>query len=90
MAKRRSGYVEVSVANLLDELDDADLLGEVEDRGLEAGLKDGVEEVREAYAELRRGRPAEALAILDRLLNPKWTSQQKCLEEFVKQQGKIL
>lgn len=90
MAKRRSGYVSASVDEILEEIDDEALLGEIENRGLDAGLKDGFEEVREAFAELRRGRSAEALAILDRLLNPKWTSQANCLEAFVKAQGKMI
>jgi hypothetical protein len=77
MAKRRSGYlsVEVDASEVLDEIDDALLIQEVEDRKLGAiSNYDPVDDLREARAELLRNRPAEALAILERLLNPKWNS----------------
>lgn len=78
MSRRRFGYVSVPVQDILDEVEDDDLLAEVADRGISQDLADGKEMVVEAYNELRRGRPLEALAILDRLLNPKWSSSDKC------------
>jgi hypothetical protein len=77
MGKRRMGTVSVDVWDVIDQIDDEALLEEVKERKLAVGGgPDFVpeDELRDAYAELLRNRPAEALAILDRLLNPKWGS----------------
>jgi hypothetical protein len=82
MAKRRRGYmtVDVDLGEALEEIDDETLIQEVQDRKLNLGAYDfePEAELREAYAELLRGRPAEALAILDRLLRPKWNTAKAC------------
>lgn len=78
MARRRSGYVTVDVYEVIDAIDDEDLLEEVKSRKLIIGTAatDFIPEddIREAYEELLRGRASEALAILDRLVHPKWGS----------------
>jgi hypothetical protein len=74
---RRSGMIQIDVEELLDQVDDENLIVEVQSRKLIVGspATDFVPEddIREAYAELLRGRPREAMAILDRMINPKWT-----------------
>jgi hypothetical protein len=35
-------------------------------------------DLRDAHEELLRGRPAEALAILERLIRPKWKNTRAC------------
>lgn len=76
MTKRRSRYfsVEVDLNEAIGEIDDDLLLQEVRARNIGLGLDcdDPREDLAEARFELLRGRPAEALAILDRLINPKW------------------
>lgn len=82
MAKYRSGRITIDVSDCLDEIDDDDLLEEVHARKLNpasvASEQTDNEMVREAYAELLRGRPREAASILDRLLNPKWNTLKAC------------
>lgn len=76
MARRRTGYIQIDVSEVLDELDDVDLVEELKSRGIDAGMSDdGLSMAREAYEELCRGRPLEARAVLERLLFPKWTSR---------------
>lgn len=81
MAKRRRGYmtVEVDLGQALEEIDDDMLLQEVDDRKLTSvnGF-DPVDDLQDMRMELLRGRTSEALAILDRLLTPKWTSAKAC------------
>ena len=88
MARRRNGAITIDVCEVIDAIDDDDLLREVQNRKLIVGstATDFVPEddIREAYEELRRGRPAEALAILDRLVNPKWNNIKACEMEFKK------
>lgn len=89
MARRRStGYmtVEVDLHEALEHMDDEMILEEIKDRKLNLGRDDfePMDDLRDAHEELLRGRPAEALAILDRLLNPKWHSTKGCELEFVR------
>lgn len=81
MAKRRRGYmtVEVDLGQALEEIDDDMLLQEVDDRKLTSLSEfDPVDDLQDMRMELLRGRSAEALAILDRLLTPKWTNAKAC------------
>ncbi len=81
MGKRR-GYVTVTVdiSDVIDDIDDASLLEEVKERKLSLGRDDfdPMDDLRDAHEELLRGRPAEALAILERLIRPKWRSTNAC------------
>lgn len=81
MAKRR-GYmtVDVDLDEAVDHMTDEMLLEEIKDRKLSLGRDDfdPVDDLHEIYNELLRGRPAEALVILDRLLHPKWRSTKDC------------
>lgn len=81
--------IDFDVADYIDDLSDDELLEEVAARGLDLGEQTG-DLIREAYNELRGGRPAEALAILDRLLYPKWHSRSESLDAYTKQQQKLL
>ena len=92
MARRRSGYVQIDVSEILCELDDDDLLDEIASRKLTLAGGEAYDQdlVREAYHELRGGRPFEAMVILDRLLNPKWKTVTGCAAEYAKAQGKML
>jgi len=83
MARRRCGYmsVDVDLSEAIEHITDEVLLEEVEERKLTKAKGydfEPIAEMRDAYEELLRGRPAEALAILDRLLNPKWNSIRAC------------
>lgn len=82
MPRRRSGYmtVDVDLDEALEHIDDASLLAEVADRKLSLGYRDfdPVEDLHDVRNEILRGRPAEALAILDRLILPKWQSLAAC------------
>lgn len=80
--------VSIDVCEVIDAIDDDDLLEEVKSRKLIVGAASDFvpeDDIREAYAELLRGRPSEALAILDRLINPKWRST-KAAEAALKAQ----
>jgi hypothetical protein len=82
MGKRRRGYmtVDVDLDEALDNIDDATLIEELKERKLSLGRDDFDPEVdlRDAHEELLRGRPAEALAILERLIRPKWKNTRAC------------
>ncbi len=82
MARRRGrGYmtVEVDLTEALSECSDEMLLEEFEERKLKLGSDfDPAEELKVMREELLRGRPAEALAILNALLSPKWSSPGAC------------
>jgi hypothetical protein len=82
MAKRRRGYmtVDVDLDEALECIDDDTLLEEVKERKLSLGRDDfdPMDDLRDAHEELLRGRPAEALAILERLIRPKWRSTRAC------------
>lgn len=86
MARRRSGYmsVEVDLDEALEALDDESLMQEIKDRKLSLGRDDfePMDDLRDAHEELLRNRPAEALAILERLLRPKWQSTKACEAEL--------
>lgn len=81
---RRSGYVRIDTSELLCEVDDDDLLDEVAARKLTPSGDHSYDSdfVREAWHELRIGRPAEAFAILERMLCPKWAATAKCAEQY--------
>jgi len=83
MGKKHRGYmtVEVDLDEALDNVSDEMLLQEVDDRKLKrvgASDFDPVEDLCDARDELLRGRSAEALAILERLLRPKWSDAKAC------------
>jgi len=82
MARRGCGYltVDVDLDDALEAISDERLVQEVNKRQLNLGRDDiDVEDdLRNAYAELLAHRPAEAMAILDRLLRPKWDSPAAC------------
>lgn len=86
--RRRSGTVEVDIADIIEAIDDDDLLEEVKARGLarSVGATD-IDIVREAYDALMRRNIDEARCILDRLLFPKWKSVERCKDEYQKTQG---
>lgn len=93
MAGRRTGYVRIDVNEIISEIDDNDLLDEVRSRKLittASGETYDSDAVKEAFEELRVGRVAEAMSILDRLLNPKWGTPKACEAAYVKQQGKMI
>ncbi len=76
MARYRSGYLRVDVSELLDEIEDDALLEEIKHRKLIVPGNDSdfvpEDDIRDARMELLRNRPAEALAILDRI----WTDMK--------------
>jgi hypothetical protein len=83
MTKRHRGYmtVEVDLGEALENCSDDMLLQEVEERKLKrVGASDGSlpDDLLDARDELLRGRPAEALAILERILSPKWSNERFC------------
>ena len=82
MARRGRGYmtVEVDLHEALQEMTDEMILEEAQERKLTSGAYsfDPMEELQELHQELLRNRPAEALAILERLIRPKWHSTQAC------------
>jgi hypothetical protein len=80
MPRLRTGYVQVYISDILDEICDDDLLAEVEDRKL--GDYCDLDIVREAYELLQRNAIAEARGILERLISPKWGSPDKCAEQY--------
>lgn len=86
MARRRRGYmtVDVDLGEALDEITDDMLLEEVKDRKLQLGRDDFdvMDELRDTQEALLRNRPAEALAILERLIRPKWPSTAACEAEL--------
>jgi len=86
MGRRRSGYmtVDVDLDEALDHVDDDTLMAEVKQRKLSLGRDDfePMDDLRDAHDELLRGRPAEALAIIERLINPKWQSTKLCEAEL--------
>lgn len=90
MAKHRSGYVRIDIDDIIDEIEDDVLVAELENRRLitqPAGASYDQDLVKDAYQELRVGRVAEAMSILDRLLNPKWTNRHACETAYDKRQG---
>jgi hypothetical protein len=86
MAIRRSGYfsVDVDLGEAIEAMDDEMLLQELKDRKLQLGRDDfdPMDDLLDAHEELLRGRPAQALAILDRLIRPKWQSNKACEMEL--------
>ena len=82
VARHRRGYmtVDIDLDAALDEIDDATLLDEVKTRKLSLGRDDfdPVQDMLDIQAALLRGHPAEALAILERLIRPKWNSDKAC------------
>lgn len=82
MARYRSGTITIEAEDLLDQIEDEDLLDEVRRRDLHMETINDLDDVMLAYGELLRGRPAEALAILDRIVKPKWPTAEVCLEQY--------
>lgn len=86
MTSRRSGSICIDVGDYIDVISDDDLLDEVRDRKLI--LADGVtdacplELIEEAREALLIGRPAEALCILERLVNPKWKHKRDAQADY--------
>jgi hypothetical protein len=76
--------VDVDLGEALEALDDESLMQEMKDRKLSLGRDDfePLDDFRDAHEELLRGRPAVALAILERLLRPKWKSTKACEMEL--------
>jgi hypothetical protein len=72
--------VDVDLDEALEHIDDETLVEEVKERKLSLGWDDfdPMDDLRDAHEELLRGRPAEALAILERLIRPKWRSIKSC------------
>ena len=89
MARRGSGYmtVDVDLYDALQSVDDEMLLTEMKERKLNLGRAD-FEPVDDLLSMLvrnsLRGRPAEALAILERLINPKWHCTEACEAELAR------
>ena len=82
---KHSGSICIDVTDYIGEISDDDLLEELKSRKLSIDGADestDLEIVSEAYAELLRGRAVEALAILDRLLNPKWQATKSCEDQY--------
>lgn len=85
MSRRRSGTIEISFSEFIDELDDDDLLDEVHRRNLSTnadGETTDIEIVKEAYEAIQRGRLVEARVLLDRMLFPKWRCREDCQKNF--------
>ena len=86
MGRKGRGYmtVEVDLHEALEEMTDDMILQEAEDRKLTAGAYsfDPMEDLQEAHLELLRNRPAAALAIIERIIRPKWRSTQACEAEL--------
>ena len=86
MGKCRRVYmtVDVDLGEALDEMTDEMLLEAVSERKLKLGRNDfdPIDDLRDMHEELLRGRPAEALAILERLIHPKWHSTNACETEL--------
>ena len=85
---RRSGYVRIDISDVIDEIDDDDLLEEIKHRKLivagDAQDFMPMDDLVEAYAELLRGRASEAMAILDRIIHPKWGSMKLAQAELAR------
>jgi len=86
MGKRyRSGVIQIDVYEVISEIDDEDLLEEVRDRKLLVGTSSepiAEDEIKEALHCLIINRPAEAKAILERLIMPKWKTVKDCETEY--------
>lgn len=90
MAKRRGGYISIDVDTVIDAIDDDVLLAEVQSRKLSINADGEITDLqmlRQAYDELRCGRSAEALTILDRLINPKWPTVDACTKAYAATRG---
>ncbi len=92
MARRRRGYmtVDVDLSEAIEEMTDDMLIEEINDRKLNLGRDDfdPMDDLRDAHEELLRGRPAEALAILERLIRPKWSCTRACEAELAQHRSK--
>lgn len=89
MAKRyRSGSIDVTtsvdICDVLDELSDEALIEEAKARDLTFNGSDYSQDITAAYEALRNGHAAEALSILDRICNPKWATQEACMDAYRK------
>ena len=79
-----SGFISICIDHVLDQIDDEELLAEMKRRDLDLETVNDLDDVAAAHRELLTGRPSEALAILDRILNPKWPTSERCLEQYRK------
>ena len=88
MTRRRRGYltVDVDLSKAVDEMTDEMLIEELTLRKLPLGRNhfDPMDDLRDMREELLRGRSAHALAILERLIYPKWPNVQACETDFNK------
>lgn len=83
MARRRSGYITVSVGDFIEEVCDEDLLAEVRRRKLDFAASEAeADACAEAYQWLVRGHPDEAKLCLERALYPRWNSQELCRKAY--------
>lgn len=86
MGRRRRGYmtVDVDLDEALENIDDDSLIEELKERKLSLGRDDfdPMDDLRDTHEELLRGRPAAALAILERLIRPKWRCTKACEAEL--------
>jgi len=78
-----SAYVRIDLEDYVSELDDETIRDEFERRKLhiQEDPCDLSEVMLDAYEELLRGRPTEARAVLERVLYPKWRTEQQCRSE---------
>lgn len=83
--------VDVDLDEALERIDDQTLIDEVKDRKLSLGRDDfdPMDDLRDARMELLRGRPAEALAILERLIRPKWQNVRACEIDFAQAKASL-
>jgi len=88
MSKRyRSGSITIDLTEYLEEIEDDLIVEEFKRRDLHLkteGIEAEANDIRDAHNELLCGRAAEALAILDRIVNPKWLSVQRCEADYAK------
>ncbi|WP_375597609.1 hypothetical protein [Devosia sp. Naph2] len=75
--------VDIDAADVLDSIDDGDLRRECQRRDLTLHDDDEfIELVREALTDLYQGRTADAITVLERLIQPKWSSSDICLAQL--------
>src|SRR5688500_1284465 len=73
-------YVSIDITEALEALSVNELLAELAARNVKPQSPDDL--VLEAYEELRRGRVADAMTTLERLLFPKWNDVGECQTDF--------
>ena len=84
----------IDISDYMDELSDEDIEREFRDRKLH--IKSGTpeidldDEIQDAYNALLCNQPAEARAILERVLYPKWRSPAACEAELKRSQTDLI